>query len=304
MRTVYHGEAKGCQHPYPRSPIPRIPLRLRERLIPSNPRTKRPWLFTEIGDDCVRYGSLGPTTEDMISTWRERLPSSSWLVRTGRISGVDDDLALVVLDVDYPDRAPAMPVQGWTVKTRRGYHVYSWTPDTIASGPTSWGDVKGESGLVLAPGSLHPETGQVYTPAADFGKLIDHQLPMLPQEFMPQQAAPKETVEISREGLGITGSLPAPVRAVQGERWTTLRGLLCRVAGSPARRGDTGLLVRLAHIYNSHFEPPMTEDRCERLARDIGKASASWGDTQRFRERQAAKGTESGRVRRERIRDR
>ena len=300
--AVYQPERARCQEPYPASRVPRIPFRLRDRLIPSNPETKRPWRYREVGLDAPLWGKLGPTTEDKIAHWQETLPPSQWLIRCGHIDGIDDGLSLVVLDVDYPGRAPAKPLGAWQVKTRRGVHWYTWTDTRYRSTSMEWGEIKADGGLVLAPGSRHPDTGQVYTPERDFGELVDGQLPMLPPELMPvSPQAVKEAVDFDRQGDATIGSIPTPVRAAKGERWTNLRNLLCRVAGSPARRGDAGLLLRVAHWYNGFFAPPMTDDRVERLANDVARESRSWGDTQGFIDKQTDRGRQSGKVRQPRL---
>ena len=302
QHEVYHGERDGSQDPYSRSPVPRLPFRLRSRLIPSNPTTKRPWRYAEVGGDAVLYSQLGPTTEDMIAHWRHVLPPSQWMVRTGRLEGVDDGLALVVLDIDRPDHAPAKPLGAWQVQTRRGFHWYTWTEQEIASTRTEWGDVKASGLPVMAPRSRHPDTGVPYTPLEGFGKLVDGQLPLLPPEYLPEKAV-QTPVELP-EGVGTSGTIPPPVRAKQGERWLTLRGLLSRAAGSPGRRGDEGQLLALGRWYNEHFSPPMDTDRVVRLARDIAEASRTWTHTEGFIETQAQRGRQSGRVRQPRTQER
>ena len=299
-----HGRV-GRQDPYSRSRVPRLPFRLRDRLIPANPATKRPWRYAEVGRDAVLYSRLGRTTEDHIAHWKQVLPPSQWLIRTGRVEGVDDDLALVVWDVDRPEHAPAMPVDAWQVKTKRGIHWYTWTPSDIAGSTTAWGELKARGGLVMAPGSRHPEGG-VYRPLAGFGELVDGQLPLLPPEYLPTRTPEKARapVEAFPEGIDTTGRLPAPVRAEKGERWLTMRGLLVRCAGSRARRGDVGQLRALAHWYNSRFVPPMETGRVERLARDVAEASRTWGTTDEFLRRQAQRGVLSGHVRGEPLRER
>ena len=245
MIAFYH-DSPSSQHPSGASPVPRrLPFRLRERIIPARLGTKRPWRYVEVGSDVVLPSQIGQTTEAMISHWQETLPPSQWLVRTGRIEDVDDGLSLVVLDVDYPSRSPAKPLGAWAVKTRRGVHWYTWTDATVKNDYPAWGEVKGDAGLVLAPGSRHPDNGQVYTPLDGFGELIDGQLPMLPPEYMPVTAhrLPVEHGIDSEIGKGLAGRIPPQVCAAKGERWLTLRSLLCRVAGSPSRRGDDALLA-------------------------------------------------------------
>ena len=306
LNEVYHSQ-ESRQHPYSRSPIPRLPFRLRDRLLPGNPSTKRPWLYREVGKDAPLPSKLGPTTEAHLEHWQSILPASAWLIRCGRIEGVDDGLALIVLDVDDPAEAPAMPPDSWTVKTRRGVHWYTWTAEHPVKGTsTAWGELKADGGFVRAPGTRHPDTGQVYTPDTDFGKLVDGQLPLLPSEYLPLSTPQHVTGRDlpSEIGKGLAGRVPAPVRAAKGERWSTLRSLLSRAAGSAQRRGDTGLLRSLAHYYNDRFDPPMSDDRVDRLASDVARVSASWNTSAAFSNIQAARGVESGKARRESTRER
>lgn len=113
-----------------------------------------------------------------LDAWTSRPPASleetlAWAaqgnlgVRTGPASGV------VVIDIDAgktpftPDDYPA------TVTARTGgggWHLYYALPagETIGNSPKVWGlplgiDIRGDGGQVVAVGSIHPDTGNLYT---------------------------------------------------------------------------------------------------------------------------------------------
>lgn len=88
---------------------------------------------------------------------------------------------VIVLDVDDPHCFKALSTENsfelpetFTVKTGSGYHLYFKYPDDgkeygcksfkhpIFTKATIF-DVKGIGGQVVAPGSIHPETGKPYT---------------------------------------------------------------------------------------------------------------------------------------------
>ncbi|MGB0496640.1 MAG: bifunctional DNA primase/polymerase, partial [Kangiellaceae bacterium] len=79
---------------------------------------------------------------------------------TGKLSG----LVVIDIDGDYPPDWPEMPPT-WCVKTSSGWHYYFKYPDFHIgnrAGIAPKVDVRGEGGYVVAPPSVHPETGVIY----------------------------------------------------------------------------------------------------------------------------------------------
>lgn len=115
-------------------------------------------------------GSRGATKSvPKIREWWSRWPDANIGIATGSASG------LVVIDIDGPDgelgirnlegRLGPLPV-GYYVTTARGRHVYLTIPPGVQvpnrAKIAPEVDVRGEGGYVVGPGSVHPDTGEIY----------------------------------------------------------------------------------------------------------------------------------------------
>lgn len=112
------------------------------------------------------HGFKDATTDTLtIRRWWRQHPDANIGVVTGRISGI------VVVDIDGPEGEAALAEFGPlpatpTARTGRGRHLYySYPPDRtirrhIRVRPGL--DVLGDGGYVVAPPSIHPETGRRY----------------------------------------------------------------------------------------------------------------------------------------------
>jgi hypothetical protein len=119
--------------------------------FPCAARSKRP---------LTRHGLHDATTDrDTIATWWRRWPDANVAIRTG--SG------LLVIDVDDLSaiaQIPALP-RTLTVATGsgRGMHFYFTGDGPSTAGKLAPGiDSRGHGGYVIAPPSVHPETGLGY----------------------------------------------------------------------------------------------------------------------------------------------
>lgn len=177
--------------------------------------------------------------------WAGRLPprplieqwvASRWQCNIGVMLGIQGEQGkLVVLDFD---KAPEYvfwrskhrgEAQSYTVKTRRGWHVYLWMIDApVQTFKMIGGEIKA-TGYVVGEGSVH-ESGWIYRTACE-GKIIVVEslasvgikaiMPEKPEE-MPEgrEITPTSTdktggvVERIKDAISITGYLA---------RWTDLR---------------------------------------------------------------------------------
>lgn len=111
-----------------------------------------------------------PPDPDQIDVWWEKMPDANIALVLGR--------GMLVVDLDGPDAEKALneygiqlPVAAPRVQTGRdgfGQHVYLAAPCEIGNATAilrkgdSAVDVKADGGYVLAPPSIHPETGREY----------------------------------------------------------------------------------------------------------------------------------------------
>jgi hypothetical protein len=121
------------------------------KVFPLHPCSKRP--LTKNGfKDASNY-------PDFIEEWWEENPDANIGIPTGRVN------KFFVYDIDgeYPAELPALEVP-YTVKTRKGYHVYLKYPDnhTIKTRTKINGhpvDIRSDGAYIVAPPSIHPEGG-------------------------------------------------------------------------------------------------------------------------------------------------
>lgn len=111
----------------------------------------------------IRNGVHGACRDlDVIDGWLERWPGCNIALATGSV---------VVIDVDGEDGKQSlleMPEQlphTLEVRTGRGRHLYFTTDVEIGNSVGRLGvgiDVRGRGGYVIAPPSIHPDTGKAY----------------------------------------------------------------------------------------------------------------------------------------------
>jgi hypothetical protein len=175
-------------------------------LLPLAPGKKEPHtrVLREV-QGTSKWGALGKRRASLpeIRAWFECDPSAGLGILTGRASG-----GLVVADIDgkFPHRHPPTP----TVKTGRCWHLYAKASSSVAGKRTSWGDLKGEGGYVVAPPSVHP-TGSAYSWAispsdVDLADLADLRLD-LPSEAAQSGLCPK-AVDIPALGEALSSLDP------------------------------------------------------------------------------------------------
>ena len=143
-------------------------------LVPAHPTEKRPLI------SWARYQN-DDVPDELWDVWTStaQFESCNWAVLTGRhINVVDADSDEAVNWVKTH-----LPHSPWRVKTARGVHFYYAAnpsfPVSNSTNPDVAVDVRGQGGLVIAPGSVHA-SGCRYTMDVDTGFQIDwRDLPML-----------------------------------------------------------------------------------------------------------------------------
>lgn len=157
--------------------------------------------FAELGRTCfpckgkrpldywTAYQTQGPTTQQVENWWAQH-PMASVGIPAGALNGI------TVVDVDdcghAPETLPKLlalightPLVVQTPGKGGGYHLYyrhngerngqGWKLDGFG------GDIRGEGGFVMAPGSLHLESQRTYRIDGDidwFLHQLDHLMPM------------------------------------------------------------------------------------------------------------------------------
>lgn len=127
------------------------------RIFPIRARSKRP--------SVVRWPEVATTDPDQIRAWFADCPDLNLGIATGEGSG------LVVVDLDGLDAREAIerdhgPLPStFEVRTRRGSHLYYSVEGPCRSRGGFGGlkvDLQADGKMVVAPPSIHPDTGQRY----------------------------------------------------------------------------------------------------------------------------------------------
>jgi len=213
--------------------------------------------------DWPTTASTGP---DVVRRWWSAQPDRNVGLATGPRSG------LAVIDVDprsggyeslceLEERVGVLPgtVLSLTGGDSGGFHfIYAHPGVKLTSRAHAFGegiDVKADGGMIVAPPSVHPETGRAY---AWLGGVFDGIVPW-PAALLPPVAEPPRRQQrppscgqgtvAARRRLG--GVLQQVVDAVEGERNTRLHWAACRcaemvAAGELTEADATELLMRAA----------------------------------------------------------
>lgn len=195
-------------------------------------------------------GEVASNDPAQIAAWQARWPGSNWGIASGSTSGI------FVVDTDS--------FEGWawfmmhdapstySVKTGSdnpyAYHYYFRIPEGMkvktSAGVLAPGvDIRGEGGMVVAPGSRHP-TGSLYTvqdesPVADapawlLDLVVDQSAPRLPvatDDIEPLTEGQRQS------GLAIFKSRLSEYAEVEDGRWNTELTKLTFLAGCLAAAG-------------------------------------------------------------------
>jgi hypothetical protein len=197
--------------------------------------------------------------KQVLAMWADH-PAAQIGVPTGRINN------MVVLDVDGPEgeawlRGKVMP-ETRTVMTRPGRYQFWFKLPEGRTAKCSAGvlapqiDVRGEGGYVIAPPSIHHESGKPY-------KFLNQ---------LPGAVAPDWLLEPAN-GYSPQSIQPTPELILQGQG--RHREIL-KIAGALRRQGLTqsAILHALTAINATRCSPPLEPQEIERLSRYIGTKPA------------------------------
>jgi len=231
-------------------------------VIPLKPRSKEPAIMS-----WKPYQERPPDASERWE-WFGEHPDRNIAIVCGKVSGGVDGLSLAVVDFDEGEAYRA-----WTethlrlvrstpiVKTAHGHHVYLRTGESTRCFPIEGGDVKGMGGYVVAPPSIHSDTGTPYELiSGDFSSIA---------------------VVESLSAIGIEPKRQVRARARRAESWLTeaLQGVeegqrnntATRLAGYWRSLGmpDDVILAQLL-LWNERNRPPLPDSELETIAQSIG----------------------------------
>ncbi len=229
------------------------------RLFPVKPRDKRPLV--------ADWPNQATCDEERLRFWRKRFPSCNWGVATGPESGV------FVLDVDGEQGIAALgdlEHQGYVLpptlisRTGRGSHIWLQWPGNEMTVRNSAGkiatglDVRGVSGYVVVPPSVHP-SGTTY-------EFVDDKVPVAP--------APEWLLEILTE----SAAAPAPfVSAASAQNEIIPKGqrnqALMSLAGSMRHKGMSlrAIEAALRAENSARCELPLPDREVKTIARSASR---------------------------------
>lgn len=230
----------------PMSPLSRGAHELAERsfrVFPLKPRSKKPAI--------KEWQRKATTSSSQIAGWWTKWPDANIAIATGR--------GLVVLDIDsedalaYAHEAGLLDDETPTVKTGRpgdGIHRYFKDPNVgTRTHHLKDGDVKIEvranGAYVVAPPSVHPDTGALYEWITD----PDHPLALVPEWALQAPESPSQPI---RDGDGVFA---------QGERHDRLHKLARAMRGIGMEGVEIESALRAAN--ESRCAPVLTSEEIE-----------------------------------------
>lgn len=229
-------------------------------VIPLRPRMKRP-MFDN-------WPEIATNDEQIVSRWWHQNPDANVGIATGRRSGV------FVLDVDPKNGGMEsfeelinmhgqFPNTWQQVTGSKGLHLffrYPAFPVTNAAGILPGIDIRGDGGQVVAPPSIHPDTGATY----EWDGLEEI-------EQVRVAEAPLWLLDMLQSRHEAHGSphLPIAEKIPHGVQHYTLLAL----AGALRRMGlsDEDMLPTLLAVNNARCERPGAADHIHQIARSVMK---------------------------------
>ena len=245
-------------------------------VFPLAPRSKKPLK----GSRGFKEATCDP---DRVSEWFKSRPDLNVGVATGQRSGI------LVVDIDSRSGAEESLAQleecherlpeTLTVDTGRGggsRHLYYGIRHgiTIRSGSGRLGpgiDVKCEGGYIVAPPSLHPDTGDEYRADTPDGLIHRERIVQAPNwliNLLIQKGAPE-------------GSSSADLSIPEGSRNSTLTSIAGRFRSCGMSNGQ--IQTRLHTINAQRCFPPLDAEEVDRIAKSIARYPAGSSESEHKR---------------------
>lgn len=208
------------------------------------------------------------TDADRVREWWSEHPEANVGIATGG--------GFVAIDVDprnggdrsigqLEETFGPLPADVRTTTGGGGWHLWCQSNGrAVPSGKLALGiDVKSNGGQIVAPPSVHPDTGKKYKWATGRGTALDA-LPLLPEWVADR---------LAEERVSIPAEVPDVIN--EGQR----DDVLISLAGSMRRRGmsEAGMLAALRAENETRCRPPLSDEQVSKIA----KSAAGWapGDT-------------------------
>jgi hypothetical protein len=226
----------------------------------------------------VQYSKVPPLTKDEAKAWVDE--GGNLGIRTGEVPGAITNVVILDLDgheaVYYAGNTLGLrDISTWAAKTSKGYHFYFQHPKDIEI-PNSQSkiypgiDVRGKGGFVVAPGSIHPETGVAYVWVKGMAPWECSLAPC--PEWLESLGSKKITSAVLSGGKDnrVEDNEDNPIIRFPGVEEGQRHGEACRLAGILAAQqvGSNAGWKALFH-WNMKNRPPMPEKELEKIWDDI-----------------------------------
>lgn len=241
-------------------------------VIPLWPGTKVPRL--ERGEVTQFHSRC--STRDEIAAWWEREPNSNIGIVCGQVSK-----GLTVIDIDSYKVGPEPEVEfplGPVVETGRGgRHIYLHSAQVVRSGyPQPKLEIKGEGTYVVAPPSVHPDTGKEYRWSPERGPEIE--LPEVPDGVIRRKEVPPASdavvlriLERVEDEGGVEALFDGVDEGSRNNAAASISGWICRKTDNY----DVGW--RLLQLWNHRNPTPLGENELRRTFDSIRRTAAERG---------------------------
>jgi hypothetical protein len=235
-------------------------------VIPAQPRGKKPLI------EWRRFIDRRPTSQE-VEAWWAKWPDANVVIVTGRVSG------LVVVDVDVkrgadPAKAYEQYPTGLASRTGGGgAHLFYAYPEGVEHVPNRVGkdgfDVRADGGYVVAPPSIHPDTGRAYAWVSQEEPGECPEWVLAPPAEEEEEGKDKWLSELL-EGCDAGG-----------------RNNACaRIAGYFAAKGMAfGIAISLLKQWNKGNKPPLSKGEIKTTLASVYRTAERNGTLRKARER-------------------
>jgi hypothetical protein len=234
-------------------------------VFPCKPRSNEPLIKD--------WQNKATTDENQVRAWWSKWPGANIGIPTGAGN------RFITLDIDEGGEE-TLKKNGWTtpltvmVKTADGFHAYFKHPGGYVKNRTgdsaldSGVEVKGDGGYVIAPPSIHPDTGESYEY-------------MLSPEDAGIAICPEWLLKAIREGSGASSvDLSGPIE--EGTRNNTLYAFGLTLKRDGLDNGSIHEALRFMNI--KCCTPPLPDDEVETIAGSVAKSNAKRGELREYEE--------------------
>lgn len=226
--------------------------------------------YIDYGFQLIPLDGKKPIKQDWPNNGTRDIETIAGWLKEGSNIGILTGLSsgIVVLDIDGDQGRESLyslnqSIKTFTVSTGKGTHYYFRTDQVFKNrvGILNGVDIRADRGQVVAPPSIHPETGTQYKiicdiPPADLPEWLIQLMTNETEELKPEKNG-KQTFLTQKYDGGVISS---------GKRYDTLFRIGCSMRAKNSEMDE--IYSYLSDLNNEKCDPPLDKDEIEKIAYD------------------------------------